>query len=83
MPKRVFVNGLPDSFGDGELRRLFMQYGMVLSAEVGRDRGGQSLGFGYVEMATTEQASLAICSLNRSRVEGKLLQVLFAERAAS
>ncbi len=75
MTTRLFVDGIPSSFSDQQLLELFARHGTVVSAEVVRDPAGDSLQFGYVEMATHEEAKLAIRQLNRSSLHGQALVV--------
>ncbi len=54
----------------------YQQYGTVTSAKVISDRyTGQSRGFGFVEMATSEEAQKAISALNGTQHEGRTLVV--------
>jgi RNA recognition motif-containing protein len=63
--KKLFVGNLPFDWTDEPLRALFAATGNVTSAVVARFRGrGRSRGFGFVEMATEEEAKTAIEKLN-------------------
>jgi len=76
MDKRLFVGGLPFAMRDQDLFDLFAQYGTVESANVIMDRmTNRSKGFGFVEMATAEEAQKAIEALNDSEVEGRKIVV--------
>ena len=75
MGARLLVDGLPSIFTDQQLKELFLRYGTVLSAEVMRYPNGESLGFGYVGMATSDAANTAIRQLNRSWLDGQVLVV--------
>lgn len=75
MGTRLLVDGLPSFFRDEELRALFLCYGAVLSAVVMRYPNGESLEFGYVEMAISEDADMAISRLNKTRLYGQILSV--------
>jgi nucleolin len=58
------------------LEDLFAEYGSVLSAQVVQDREtGNSRGFGFVEMESTEAAQTAMSSLNGSVLDGQTLNV--------
>jgi len=58
------------------LRKLFEQYGEVVSAKIIKDRmTGRSRGFGFVEMSDSEEANEAIKSLDGKEVEGRNLRV--------
>jgi RNA recognition motif-containing protein len=76
MAQKLFVGGLPYSTSNDRLRELFAQCGQVESATVVTDRDtGRSRGFGFVEMATNEDAEAAIAKYNGTDFEGRRLQV--------
>ncbi|HJZ13794.1 MAG TPA: RNA-binding protein [Acidobacteriota bacterium] len=76
MQKKLFVGGLPYSTQQEEIQELFSQCGEVVSATVVRDKfTNQSRGFGFVEMATEEQAAEAIKKLNGSELGGRKIVV--------
>jgi cold-inducible RNA-binding protein len=76
MAQKLFVGGLPYSTSNDRLRELFAQVGQVESATVVTDRDtGRSRGFGFVEMATVEDAEAAITRYNGTDYEGRRLQV--------
>lgn len=65
MAKKLFIGSFPLSTTEQILRELFSTYGQVLTLTIVMDRiTGLSRGFGFVEMATDEAASLAIEKLN-------------------
>jgi RNA recognition motif-containing protein len=81
MAQKLFVGGLPFATSNEQLRNLFAECGEVASATVVTDRDtGRSRGFGFVEMATPEDAEQAISKLNGTSVDGRTIQV---ERAKS
>jgi RNA recognition motif-containing protein len=80
MSVRLFVDGIPSFFTDQQLKELFLRYGTVLSAEVAKDPRGRSLQFGYVEMAAPHEANMAILELNRSKLNGRFLLVMWDKR---
>jgi RNA recognition motif-containing protein len=76
MGNKVYVGGLPYSVTDGRLEELFAPHGTVASARVIADKfTGQSRGFGFVEMATTEEAQRAISELNGKDLDGRKITV--------
>ena len=76
MEKKLFVGNLPYSMTDEDLEQAFAEYGSVESAVVIRDREtGRSRGFGFVEMASTEEAEAAQKALDGSDVNGRPLRV--------
>jgi RNA recognition motif-containing protein len=81
MAVKLFVGGLSFSTSNERLREVFAAVGTVESAAVVTDRDtGRSRGFGFVEMATPEDAEQAISKLNGTSVDGRTIQV---ERAKS
>lgn len=76
MAKKLYVGNLSYSTTDDSLRDAFAQAGTVESATVIMDRmSGRSRGFGFVEMATDEDAAAAIEMFNGKDVEGRELTV--------
>jgi RNA recognition motif-containing protein len=76
MSTKLYVGGLPYSTTDAELSELFTQYGSVTSAKVITDKfTGQSRGFGFVEMGTTDEAKQAIDGLNGSKLQQRTIVV--------
>jgi cold-inducible RNA-binding protein len=81
MAIKLFVGGLSFSTSTDRLREIFAGVGAVESASVVTDRDtGRSRGFGFVEMASNEDAEQAISRLNGSSLDGRTIQV---ERAKS
>jgi RNA recognition motif-containing protein len=73
---KLYVGSRPYSTTEQELTELFSQYGSVQSAKMITDRyTGQSRGFGFVEMATGEEAQKAIAALNGFALGGRTLVV--------
>jgi RNA recognition motif-containing protein len=76
MGSKLYVGSLPYSTTEQQLSDLFAQHGSVQSAKVITDRfTGQSRGFGFVEMATDEEAQKAIAALNGADLGGRTLVV--------
>lgn len=76
MAKNLFVGSLPFSLTDEALGQLFAQYGQVQTANVIKDKyTGRSRGFGFVEMATEEEAQKAVEKLNNYNLEGRNIVV--------
>jgi RNA recognition motif-containing protein len=74
--KKLYVGSLPYSVTEEELRNLFSGYGTVESARVITDKfTGQSKGFGFVEMASDEEAQQAIKGANGTMLGGRTLIV--------
>lgn len=76
MASKLYIGGLSYSTTSDGLREFFAQCGNVLSATVITDRfSGQSRGFGFVEMASTEEAQSAISQLNGRELDGRRITV--------
>jgi RNA recognition motif-containing protein len=76
MAVKLFVGGLSFSTSTDRLREAFAACGTVESASVVTDRDtGRSRGFGFVEMATPEEAEAAISKLNGTSLDGRTIQV--------
>src|SRR2546422_6596677 len=76
MAVKLFVGGLSFSTSNERLREAFAAVGSVESASVVTDRDtGRSRGFGFVEMATPEEAEQAISRLNGTNLDGRTIQV--------
>lgn len=76
MNKKLYVGNLLYEVGDNELKDLFTQAGAVASASVIKYRdSGRSKGFGFVEMATEDEAKKAIDMLNGQDFQGRKLVV--------
>jgi RNA recognition motif-containing protein len=76
MATKLYVGNLSFQTTSDELRDHFAQAGNVESASVVEDRmTGRSRGFGFVEMATAEEAAAAIEQLNGKDFAGRNLTV--------
>src|SRR5499427_2148918 len=76
MATKLYVGNLSFQTTSDELRDHFAQAGSVESASVVEDRmTGRSRGFGFVEMATPEEATAAIEQLNGKEFGGRNLTV--------
>jgi RNA recognition motif-containing protein len=76
MTTKLYVGNLSFRTTGEELRELFAQAGTVESVSVIEDREtGRSRGFGFVEMATAEEATAAIEQFNGKDLGGRNLTV--------
>ena len=76
MATNLFIGNLPWGMDSAKLQELFAQAGNVVSAKVVIDKySGRSRGFGFVEMATEEDAKKAIAQFNGNAVDGRPLVV--------
>jgi len=80
----MYVSNLSFHTAEDDLRQLFEKYGAVSSAKIITDREtGKSRGFGFVEMASDEQANKAMKELNNKEIEGRTLSVSLAREKAA
>jgi RNA recognition motif-containing protein len=84
MGAKLFVAGLSFSTSSEQLRQAFASVGSVESASVVTDRDtGRSRGFGFVEMATADEASEAVTRLNGTDLDGRQIKVEIARSTGS
>lgn len=75
MPK-LYIGNLSYTATTEDLEALFSRVGKVESAAVVSDKfSGRSKGFGFVEMADSNDAAAAIESLNESEFQGRRIKV--------
>ena len=76
MGKKLYVGNLAFSTTQDALQQLFAQAGTVESATIISDRvTGRSKGFGFVEMASDQEATDAMTKLNGQEIEGRAIVV--------
>jgi len=76
MAAKLFVGSLPFATTSDQLREMFAKVGQVVEANVVTDKmTGRSRGFGFVEMASDEDAKKAISQLNGSEIDGRKIFV--------
>jgi RNA recognition motif-containing protein len=76
MANKLFVAGLDYAITNERLSEIFAAAGTVVSAQVIIDHDtGQSKGFGFVEMSSSDEAANAIATLNDQQVDGRSLLV--------
>jgi len=84
MSTKIYVGNLAFSTDSAALRALFTPLGEVMSAEVVQDRDtGRSRGFGFVEMASAEEAQKAITATDGKTIDGRRLTVNLARSRTS
>src|SRR5205809_8126323 len=72
MPAKLFVGNLSFQATEEDLRELFQQAGTVESVRIVTDQfTGRPRGFGFVEMATKEEAAKAVEMLNGRLFRGR------------
>ena len=76
---KLYIGNLNYDVTGDQLAQLFAQAGSVVSADVIKDRySGRSKGFGFVEMASNEEAQKAIELFNGKDFQGRDMVVNIA-----
>jgi cold-inducible RNA-binding protein len=76
MAKKLYVGGLPYSTTDDQLKEAFSKAGTVSSALIIMDKmTGRSKGFGFVEMASDDEAQAAMDMWHDKEFGGRRLTV--------
>ena len=76
MATKLFVGNLSFNATTADLEALFGQAGVVSSVNIISDKfTGQSRGFGFVEMGSTQEAQTAIERFNGYELQGRALTV--------
>ncbi len=76
MEKKLYVGGVSYDSTDDSLKSAFEQAGTVESASIIMDKmTGRSKGFGFVEMATPEEAQKAIEMFDGQEIDGRRVKV--------
>jgi len=76
-PTKVFVGNLSFKTKEAELADEFSTVGKVITANI-ITRGYRSLGYGFVEFETNEQAQNALNTLNKKNINGREINVELA-----
>ncbi len=72
---KLFIGGLADTIAEDDIRAVFAEFGEVTRCQLITDHLDHSRGFGFIVMATPEQALKAIAALNGTKLEGRRLTV--------
>ena len=76
MENKLYVGNLPYAAKEDDVKNYFSQAGTVTSVALVTDRvTGRAKGFGFVEMATAEEAQKAISMFNGQEFMGRALTV--------
>ncbi|SNB70199.1 RNA recognition motif. (a.k.a. RRM, RBD, or RNP domain) [Arboricoccus pini] len=80
MSRKLFVANFPFTTTVEQLQDIFGAHGEVVYAKIATDREtGRSRGFGFIEMASPEEAQTAIRELDGYQMAGRPLAVRIAE----
>ncbi|MFA5879468.1 MAG: RNA-binding protein [Candidatus Margulisiibacteriota bacterium] len=70
----IYVGNIDRKVTEEELRQAFEEFGAVSTVSIIKDKfTGESRGFGFVEMASKEEAQTAMTSLNGKEFKGRTL----------
>jgi cold-inducible RNA-binding protein len=84
MAQKLFVGSMAFSTTTEGLRAFFAKSGTVVSAAIVTEPGSdRSRGFGFVEMATAEEATKAVNELNGRDLDGRALKVEISKPKSS
>jgi len=76
MSKKLFIGNISYDSTEDSLKEAFSEFGTVESVNIITNRDtGRSKGFGFVEMASEEEAQKAKEGLNGKEVDGRTINV--------
>jgi len=77
----ILIRKISRKTTEGDLQKLFSQYGTVTSLNIVMDeKTGNSKGFGFVEMEDLTEAKAAIQALNGKLLDGEKIRVKTTRR---
>ncbi|MDA7857970.1 RNA-binding protein [bacterium] len=72
----IYVGNLSYEVTEEDLQGAFEAFGQITTVSIIKDKfSGRSKGFGFVEMASKEEAQAAITGLNEKELKGRNLSV--------
>jgi RNA recognition motif-containing protein len=72
----IYVGNLSYETTEDELKTTFEQFGQVASVRIVKDKfSGDSKGYGFVEMASKEEAQAAIAGLDGKELNSRTLKI--------
>ncbi len=72
----IYVGNLPYNMSEEDLRQAFESFGEVTNVNIIKDKfTGESRGFGFVEMASKDEAQAAISGLSGTEMGGRTLNI--------
>lgn len=73
---KIYIGNLPYKLTEDELGDLFDEFGEVISAKIIVDKeSGRSKGFGFISMASADDAKRAIEDLDGMELKGRSIKV--------
>jgi RNA recognition motif-containing protein len=81
MKNKLFVAGISYNTRDNDLKNFFSAYGEVTEAKIimEKENPSRSRGFGFVTMATEDQAAKAISEADGIEFDGRNISVRLSE----
>ncbi|GJP53816.1 hypothetical protein CLOM_g12950 [Closterium sp. NIES-68] len=80
--RNLYFKNLEESVDEGELMKMFQEFGNVTSCKILKHETGGSKGAGFVLFANEADAGKALAALNSKMVKGKPLYVAVAQPKA-
>ncbi|KAI7907610.1 uncharacterized protein BX663DRAFT_5520 [Cokeromyces recurvatus] len=78
----LFITGLSIRTANADLEDIFSKYGKVIKAEIMVDpHTRESRGFGFIRMATAEDADRALNGVTGTEIDGRMVTVEKAKRS--
>jgi cold-inducible RNA-binding protein len=77
----IYVGNLSLETTEEELRKEFTEFGEVVSVTIMNDKyigSGQPRGYGYVEMASKSEGTVAIANLEGEKMRNRVISVIEA-----
>jgi RNA recognition motif-containing protein len=72
----IYVGNMSGQTSEEDLRQAFEAFGQVESVNIVKDRlSGESRGFGFVQMASKDEAQAAIDGMNDKDLKGQTVNV--------
>ena len=80
MSNKLYVGNISWGMEESNLSEAFGNFGEVKSVKIIKDRDtGRSKGFGFVEMATSDEAETVISNFDGKEMDGRPLKVNIAQ----
>ena len=77
----IYVGNLSLEMTEDELRREFTEFGEVISVTIMNDKyigSGQPRGYGYVEMVSKDEGTIAIANIEGRKLRNRVVNVVEA-----
>lgn len=80
MAVQIYVGNLPYSITEDALKGYFEPHGIIESVKIIKDHdSGRSKGYGFIEMASQDEANTAVEKLNDSLIDERKIKVSIAK----